>query len=58
MANKNLFAKRGANKADAYNEAGGVAYQLSPQAQLAQLAATGCLNHTYYTSAEDQLSKA
>ena len=46
MANKNLFAKRGANKADAYNEAGGVAYQLSPQAQLAQLAATGCVNHT------------
>ena len=57
MANKNLFAKRGANKANAYNEAGGVAYQLSPQAQLAQLAATGCLNHTYYTTAEDQLSK-
>ena len=31
------------------------AYALSPRHQLAQLAATGCLNHTYYANAESQL---
>ena len=56
MANKQLFAHRGANAADTWNLAGGVAYQLSPKAALAQLAATGCLNHTFYASAEDQLT--
>lgn len=61
MANKNLFntvlAKMGfVPKADAINEAGGVAYALSPKAQLAQFAATGCLNSTYYASADEQLN--
>ena len=31
------------------------AYVLSPRHQLAQLAATGCLNHTFYANAESQL---
>ncbi|MBV8636182.1 MAG: RNA-binding protein [Burkholderiaceae bacterium] len=33
------------------------AYALSPKHQLAQYAATGCLNATYYASAEAQLAK-
>lgn len=60
MANKTLFQSvRGAllPKADATNEAGGVAYALSPKHALAQYAATGCLNSTYYASADDQLQK-
>jgi 60 kDa SS-A/Ro ribonucleoprotein len=32
-----------------------VAYALSPKHQLAQLAATGCLNNTFYAQAQDQL---
>lgn len=60
MANKNLFQTlRGAllPKTDAVNEAGGPAYALSPKHALAQYAVTGCLNSTYYVSAEDQLQK-
>jgi len=34
---------------------GGAAYALSPKHQLAQLAATGCLNNTFYAQAQDQL---
>lgn len=41
--------------ADTRNEAGGKAYQLSAEQKLAQLASTGCLNHTFYANAEDQL---
>ena len=37
------------------NEAGGCAYKLPPKSALAQFAATGCLNATFYASAEDQL---
>ncbi len=58
MANKTLFQSiRGAlvPKADAVNEAGGVAYALAPKQALAQYAATGCLNSTFYASADDQL---
>ena len=58
MANKTLFKSligKLLPKADAVNEAGGSAYKLSPKAALAQYAATGCLNATYYASAEDQL---
>jgi 60 kDa SS-A/Ro ribonucleoprotein len=58
MANKTLFKSiigKLLPKADAVNEAGGVAYKLSPKAALAQYAATGCLNTTFYASAEDQL---
>src|SRR3954465_10557755 len=60
MANKTLFQSiRGAlvPKTDAVNEAGGTAYALSPKHALAQYAATGCLNSTYYASANDQLQK-
>ena len=59
MANKSLFASlRGmlVPSADAVNEAGGAAYTLPPKAALAQYAATGCLNTTFYASAEQQLA--
>jgi len=58
MANKTLFKSLAGlfvRAADTTNEAGGVAYSLSPKAALAQYAATGCLNATFYASAEDQL---
>ncbi|MFZ4763909.1 MAG: vWA domain-containing protein [Roseimicrobium sp.] len=60
MANKSLFqALAGvlAPRADTVNEAGGTAYALSPQAALAQYGATGCLNTTFYATAEDQLQQ-
>jgi 60 kDa SS-A/Ro ribonucleoprotein len=60
MANKTLFQSlRGAlvPKTDAVNDHGCPAYALSPKQVLAQFAATGCLNSTYYASAEDQLQK-
>ncbi len=38
-------------RADARNEAGGPAYQLPPKHALAQLAATGCFNGTFYAQA-------
>ncbi|HEY0160173.1 MAG TPA: TROVE domain-containing protein [Thermoanaerobaculia bacterium] len=60
MANKNLFATTGgklAAETDARNEAGGRAYALTPKQALAQYAATGCLNGTFYASAEEQLEK-
>lgn len=58
MANLQLFqTQRGAllPSVTALNEAGGVAYALSPKHQLAQLAATGCLNNTFYAQAQEQL---
>ena len=58
MANLQLFhTPRGAllPAAGIRNEAGGAAYALSPKHQLAQLAATGCLNSTFYAQAQDQL---
>ncbi|HEY0427581.1 MAG TPA: hypothetical protein VGC76_07335 [Pyrinomonadaceae bacterium] len=60
MANKNLFQTfRGmlAPKADVINEAGGLAYELSPKAALAQYAATGCFSNTFYSDASEQLEK-
>jgi 60 kDa SS-A/Ro ribonucleoprotein len=60
MANKNLFQTfRGmfTPKADTINEAGGAAYELSPKAALAQYAATGCFNNTFYAGAGEQLEK-
>jgi 60 kDa SS-A/Ro ribonucleoprotein len=60
MANKNLFQTvKGmfTPKADTLNEAGGTAYKLSPKAALAQYAATGCFNHTFYADASEQLEK-
>src|SRR6185369_3293216 len=60
MANKKLF-KSFIGKlmpvTDALNEEQAPAYKLSPQHQLAQYAATGCLSHTFYASADDQLAK-
>ncbi|HEX4385118.1 MAG TPA: RNA-binding protein [Myxococcales bacterium] len=60
MANKSVFQSWfGKNKnvpaASAVNEAGGVAYSLSPRQALAQMAATGCFNQTFYASAAEQL---
>lgn len=58
MANKNVFAslKSLLPRADARNEAGGLAYRLPPRQALAQLAATGCFNGVYYSDAEEQLA--
>jgi 60 kDa SS-A/Ro ribonucleoprotein len=58
MANKNLFAslKSLLPRADARNEAGGLAYRLPPRHALAQLAATGCFNGAYYSDSEQQLA--
>ena len=59
MANKSLFKRlrgRLAPAANAVNEAGGVAYSLSNEQKLAQYASTGCLNGTFYATAEMQLS--
>ena len=38
--------------ADTRNEAGGPAFTLAPEHALAQYAATGCLNTTFYASGE------
>ena len=59
MANKRLFqttAGRLIPQTDGQNEAGGAAYILSAKQALAQYAATGCMNSTFYTSAEAQLA--
>lgn len=58
MANKTLFSNKNAGRgpvADTRNKAGGKAYAMSDKHALAQMAATGCLNGTYYTSAKEQL---
>jgi len=60
MANWKLFKSKAGKfspRSDALNEAGGPAYALSPKAALAQYAATGCLNSTYYATADEQLAK-
>ncbi len=60
MANKSLFRSivgKLIPQTDAANEAGGHAYQLSAKGALAQYAATGCLNGTYYASAGEQLDR-
>ena len=57
MANKTLFSsiKSRLKRANARNEAGGIAYQRSPREALAQLAATGTFNGTYYARGQQQL---
>lgn len=58
MANKGLFKSQAGSigpKADAVNEAGGRAYAFGAKHALAQYAITGCLNTTFYASAENQL---
>lgn len=60
MANKNLFRSifgMLSPKADIINEAGGPAYKLSPKQALAQYAATGCFNQTFYADGAEQLDK-
>ena len=60
MANKNIFKSivgMFSPNADTVNEAGGIAYELSPKQALAQYAATGCFNHTFYADAGEQLDK-
>lgn len=58
MANKNLFRSFFGRRLPATtgrNDAGGVAYLFDPRHALAQYATTGCLNGTFYASAENQL---
>jgi 60 kDa SS-A/Ro ribonucleoprotein len=60
MANKNLFksiAGKMLPKTDALNGERAPAYAFEPKHALAQYAATGCLNRTFYASAEEQLAK-
>jgi len=60
MANKTLFKSivgKLLPKTDALNNERAPAYALSPKHALAQYAATGCMNHTFYASAEEQLAK-
>ena len=59
MANKTLFAslKSLLPRPTVRNEAGGRAYQFAPKHALAQLAATGCFNGTFYATAETQLDE-
>lgn len=60
MPNLNLFATlRGAllPATDTRNSENAPAYALTPKQALAQYAVTGCLNGTFYASAEDQLQR-
>ncbi|MEJ7805678.1 MAG: RNA-binding protein [Telluria sp.] len=59
MANAQLFQSilgKFVPFADTVNAAQAPAYAMTPRHQLAQYAATGCLNATYYASAEAQLA--
>jgi 60 kDa SS-A/Ro ribonucleoprotein len=58
MANKGLFKSLVGKlipQTDAVNSEYAPAYAYSPKHALAQYAATGCMNTTFYASAEDQL---
>jgi 60 kDa SS-A/Ro ribonucleoprotein len=60
MANKTLFKSligKLMPATDALNEHQAPAYALTPKQQLAQYVATGCLNHTFYATADEQLAK-
>jgi len=60
MANKNLFKSivgRLMPATDAINDERAPAYAFTPRHALAQYAATGCLNSTFYATAETQLQK-
>lgn len=50
------LSSSGIPQADTRNRAGGVAFRLPPRHALAQLAATGCLNGTFYASADQHLN--
>src|SRR6476620_8878710 len=59
MANKTLFKSLVGKlipATNAINEEGAPAYAVSPKHQLAQYAATGCLNSTFYATADEQLA--
>ncbi|WP_233149237.1 hypothetical protein [Herbaspirillum camelliae] len=59
MANMQLFKslkRRLLPAADAMNHSGASAYALSKEHCLTQYAATGCLNRTFYASAQAQLA--
>jgi 60 kDa SS-A/Ro ribonucleoprotein len=60
MANRSLFQSiRGAltPQTTTTNDTHVPAYELGPQAALAQLAATGCMSRTFYATAETQLDR-
>ncbi len=59
MANMSLFSSKSARlpRADAVNEAGGLAYKLDPKHALAQVAATGTFGDSYYSTAGTQLAE-
>jgi 60 kDa SS-A/Ro ribonucleoprotein len=60
MANKSLFKSLFgmlSPNADTLNNAGGLAFKLSPKQALAQYAATGCFNRTFYVDGAEQLDK-
>lgn len=60
MASKGLFKsfrRRQLPKTDTVNEAGGIAYRFDDKHALAQYAATGCLNSTFYATGQMQLDK-
>src|SRR5256714_6859692 len=60
MANKTLFKSligKLIPATDAINEERAPAYALAPKHHLAQYAATGCLNTTFYAGADQQLTK-
>jgi 60 kDa SS-A/Ro ribonucleoprotein len=67
MVNRSLFTSTPGSKAPVLpvtstgdvtrNEAGGAAFHFGPEHALAQLAATGTFNNTFYGTAEDQLLK-
>ncbi len=59
MANKSLFASLTSRlpRANAVNEAGGLAYKLEPKHALAQVTATGTFGNAFYSTAETQLDE-
>lgn len=59
MANKTLFSSITSRlpRANACNEAGGVAYRLPAKHALAQVAATGCFGGVFYADAQAQLDE-
>ena len=60
MANKNIFKSivgKLLPATDASNDELAPAYAFTPKHAVAQYAATGCLNSTFYANAQDQLAK-
>jgi 60 kDa SS-A/Ro ribonucleoprotein len=60
MANKTLFKSivgKLLPATDAVNEERAPAYKLEPKHALAQYAATGCMNQTFYAGADEQLAR-